>query len=718
MKTAWISFTVLILLAALTLFFLFGHGEKQVASHEGDTAPAGAEWRLRLGHNSKTDSALHWAAQKFADRIKTRSDGRIAVSIHPAQELGNDHQMVEMARAGNLDFLLTPTAKFSAAIPSMQYADLPFYFPSREALYAMLDGEPGRMLLTKLESIGLVGVAFWENGFKHFTANHPLITPEDFKGLKFRVMKSRLIIDQFKELGAHAIPIDFHATRQALKAGVVDGQENPLVAIHNMGFHEVQSDLTLSGHAFLGYVFSISAQTFDHFPVDLQTLILETIRELTPLEREETRRREEGFIDQIKAAGVRIHRLTPQARKAFMKVLAHIPSQFEEQLGPDLISKTEELLAELAPEDERGNSLLIGLDADLSSDAAPAGLAIKRGMMLAAREINAAGGVLGRPLKILARDHRAMPSRGVANINHFAQKENLIAMMGGLHSWVALAEAPEAHRLKLPFLIPWAAANGIVDNGQSPNWVFRASVNDKFVGPFLVKGARDRGYDRVALLLENSVWGRSNHVSITERLDQLGLKPVLVKWFDRSEGEVAPTLTAIEKSGAEVILLVANPWDGVKIIDALAERPDPLPVISHWGITGGAFWKQARKALKRVDLTFLQTFSFLAHANQPKVARIIKAYGQAFDVQGPEAIFSPVGTAQAYDLVHMLAAAVEKAGSADRAAIRKALEELGTMEGLIRDYDPPFTPERHEALEVADYHLARFDEAGRIVIFK
>lgn len=311
--------------------------ESQAMADKGATV-------LRFGHNLPVDSAMHQAALKYADRVKARSKGRLVISVHPSQELGNDHQMVEMARAGELDILLTPTAKMSVPIPAMQFADIPFLFPSREDAYAVLDGEPGRMLLAKLDDIDLVGVAFWENGFKHFTANRRLSRPEDFQGLRMRVMKSRIIMEQFKALGAIPIAIDFHATRKALADGVVDGQENPLVAIVSMGFHQVQSHMLLSNHAYLGYVLSISAKSLNKLPGDLQVLLLEAAREVTPWQRQETRRREEGFIAAIRGAGVEITELAPDQRRRFAERTHFIAEDFKLIIGTDIMKQAERII--------------------------------------------------------------------------------------------------------------------------------------------------------------------------------------------------------------------------------------------------------------------------------------------------------------------------------------------------------------------------------------
>ncbi len=339
---------------------------------------------LRFGHNTPENSALHQASLRFASEVNRKSQGKVVVEVFPAQQLGNDHQMVEMARNGELDILLTPTAKMSVPVPAMQYADLPFLFPSREDVYAMLDGEPGRILLSKLREIGLMGVTFWENGFKHFTGNEAFITPQAFADKKIRVMKSRIIMDQFRAFGAEPVPIDFHATRQALKDKVVDGQENPLVAIVSMGFHEVQSDLVLSEHAYLGYVFSISEKVLNSLSQEVASMLIETEKEITPWERDDTRKREQKFILTIEQAGVKIHRLTAAQRQQFASKTSHIVKVFEDVIGSDIISKTEEMLLEkYGPDPASQEQIVIGIDADLALDGKSAGLAIKRGAELA-----------------------------------------------------------------------------------------------------------------------------------------------------------------------------------------------------------------------------------------------------------------------------------------------------------------------------------------------
>ncbi|MBF0131678.1 MAG: DctP family TRAP transporter solute-binding subunit [Magnetococcales bacterium] len=712
---------VLFLVLSVVLVCWLARSSLSPPSDNRKQNPATATIRLRFGHNSPVDSALHVAAQRFADDIARKTNGKVQVTVYPFQELGNDDQMLEMARQGRLDILLTPTAKMSVAIPAMQYADLPFYFPSREALYHMLDGEPGRLLLGKLHTIGLQGIAFWENGFKHFTANRPIHDPDDFKGLKIRTMKSRIIMDHFDAMGAVPILIDFHVTRQALADKVVDGEENPLVAIVGMKFYQVQSHLTLSSHGYLGYVLSTSAKVLQNLPPDIRSLIMATGRELVPFEREETQRREKQFLETIRQAGVTIHNLTEAERRRFTQNAAHIVRQFESVIGSDILSKTEESLRFEQPIAESNNDIVIGFDSDLSNIGVRASLGIKQGALLAMEEINRSGGVLGKKLVLISRDNRAMPSSGLRNFQDLASNPQVVAILGGVFSSISEVQSKEAQRLGIPYLVPWGAAASIVEDCPPPSFTFRVSANDRLAGPFLAGSAIKR-FDKVALVLENSSWGRGNLDAMGSFLNQVGHPPVQVVWMNRGENDAASILRQVRASGAKGIILVANTREGAGLIKAmLRDKIDgqtPLPIISHWGIVSGDLWHQVGAVLSEIDLQVLQTFSF-ANTTNPQTHRVLESYKKIFYPHERETekdfLPSPVGISHAYDFVHLLALAIAKAGNTVRSDIRDALEHLDDYRGLIKHYVHPFTPEHHDALDVEDYFLTRFNQNGHLV---
>lgn len=360
--------------------------------------------------------------------------------------------------------------------------------------------------------------------------------------------------------------------------------------------------------------------------------------------------------------------------------------------------------------------ILIGLDADMAGNHA--GEAIRRGIVLAIEEINRSGGVLDRQLELVVRDNRGNPARGIDNIDEFARMDDLVAVVGGSFTPVALAELDSIHRHRLVYLGPWAAGTAIVDNGRYPNFVFRVSVRDEFAGGFLVNAALDRGFNHLGLLLWRTSWGRSNESAMTVALDRLGMEPAGIQWFNSGQQDLSAEVDALIAAGADAIMLVSSADDGVAAIREMISRPaaERLPIISHWGITSGNIHRRLGAALGEVDLTFLQTFSFADPPFPDRADRVLRAYCDRFDdCTSPEMVPSPVGTAHAYDLVYLLRMAITQAGSIDRDQVRLALETLGPHRGLLRNYDPAFAADRHDALDASDFRLSRYGVEGAII---
>lgn len=367
---------------------------------------------------------------------------------------------------------------------------------------------------------------------------------------------------------------------------------------------------------------------------------------------------------------------------------------------------------------EKPDPVIIGLDADMTSGSAQSGEAIKRGIVLAMDELNRHGGVLGRPLRLLVRDHRGNPARGIDNIVEFAGMEGLVAVVGGLHTPVAMAELKTIHKHQIVYLVPWAAGTPVIENGFEPNYAFRVSVRDEYAGRFLIDSAIAMGHKQPGLLLEQTGWGRSNQRSMIEAMASHGIEPVSVQWFHWGNNDLRNQIKEISKAGADVVMLVANAPEGVAAVRSMAGFPDDqrLPIVSHWGITGGGFFRNAGENLSKVDLVFLQTFSFLDPPHPERAEQLFRAYKKSYPgTREPKDIISSVGTVHAYDLIHLLALAVQKAGVIKRPAVREALEHLEKHRGVMRDYDPAFTPENHDALNSQDYRIARYDENGAIV---
>ena len=359
--------------------------------------------------------------------------------------------------------------------------------------------------------------------------------------------------------------------------------------------------------------------------------------------------------------------------------------------------------------------LIIGIDADLSAVAVEGGVAITRGVELAVEEINANGGILGRTLKVIAKDHRGNPARGIYNIEQFAQMPNLLAVVGGVHTPVVLAEIDIIHAKNVLMLVPWAAGTSIVDNAHSPNNVFRISVRDAEAASVLIDFVKSRELSNVALILERTGWGRSNLESLTKAAQEQGVNISATYWINWQQKEFSEDAKAIKDSKADSVILVTNVPEGVVVVDALAEQGlSSLPVFSHWGIASGQFASHLANPINQHDISVLQTFHF-HHQKNNKAKQLLEAYYNKYGLIDAAAIEGVTGLAHAYDLIHLIAIAADKAGNTDVDALRSALESLENIQGAVKYYEAPFTKERHDALWSKDYFMTKINDKGHLV---
>ncbi len=363
--------------------------------------------------------------------------------------------------------------------------------------------------------------------------------------------------------------------------------------------------------------------------------------------------------------------------------------------------------------------VLVGLDGEFGLEGSISAQAIELGLRIAIAEINADGGVLGgRPIKLVIRDNRSILARSSSNTAEFASMPDLVAVFGGRFGPVVLAQLPAVKAAKLPYLVAWAATDPIVDNGMQPNYVFRLSLRDSLAMPKLLESAQQRGFDKVGLLLVNGAWGNSNLAAAEKYM--LGVQSqqiVDVAWFNPRDTTLIQQYKRLTADGAKAVVLVANADEGAILVREVAALPrrQRVPIISHWGITGGGFFEKTGTALKKVDLSVIQTFSFSTPTNKQVLARFMKTAKLTGGIKRINDIQAPSGVANAYDLMHILAKAINLAGSTERSAIRDAMEKVPEHQGLIRLYQPPFTPDRHEALGPTELLMTRYSLKGVLI---
>jgi branched-chain amino acid transport system substrate-binding protein len=351
----------------------------------------------------------------------------------------------------------------------------------------------------------------------------------------------------------------------------------------------------------------------------------------------------------------------------------------------------------------------IGLVTALSGQSARAGEAITRGLAIAIDELNAKGGVLGRKFELVRRDDEATPAKGVIAARELIFKEKVAVLFGGLDTPVSMAIVPIVNAEKLPFMGPWAAGTAITRNGASPNYVFRVSAVDEIVDKAMLQYAQKTFNTKSpGMILVNNPWGESNEKGLTAALAAKGMKAAGIEKFEGNDVDVVPQLTRLKSAGADTLFLVGNVGPSSQVVKSLDRMGWKVPVVSHWGPAGGRFTELAGPSAKEVH--FVQTYSFFGKQS-PVGEKVLKMLMAKYpDVKGAGDVTPAVGVANAYDAMHLVALAIQKAGGTGGDAIRQGFYKIDAYDGLIKKYAKPFTPENHDAVGENDYVWTHFIE--------
>lgn len=365
-----------------------------------------------------------------------------------------------------------------------------------------------------------------------------------------------------------------------------------------------------------------------------------------------------------------------------------------------------------------GKPVLIGLDEAYSIKTNTVPKAIERGVLAAMEEINANGGVLGgRPLKLVTTDNQGVAARGRDNFAQLASQADVIAVLGGKFSPVTVESLAEAQRLRVPLVSVWGSADQITENGGEPSYAFRVSLKDSWgVEALLVRARTHLKASRICAVLPNTSWGRSSDGVLGAKATANGMRVVATRWYNWGEQSFVEVLKSCKQANAQALLLVANEKEAAILLTQMANLPagERLPIVAHWGMTGGLIHEMAGPALEKVEMQVIQTFSFIGNT-RPAAKRLASWILKDAGWTRLQQIQSPVGSAHAYDTTHLLAMAVNKAGSTSGDAVRRALESLPPFEGAVRRYAPAFTANRHDALTAAQVLFVRIDPTGALV---
>jgi branched-chain amino acid transport system substrate-binding protein len=355
------------------------------------------------------------------------------------------------------------------------------------------------------------------------------------------------------------------------------------------------------------------------------------------------------------------------------------------------------------------DSIKVGLVAALSGQSAKSGEGITRGITIAIDEINAKGGLLGgRMLELVRRDDESNPAKGQTAARELIDKEGAVVLFGGIDSPVSQAIVPLINQAHVPFMGVWAAATNITRNGANPNYAFRVSAVDVLVDRALIKHAMTSfGAKAPGLMLVNNGWGESNLAGLTAAAQAAGIKLAGSEKFDDKDVDMTPQLQRLREAGADAIILVANAAPGAQVIKSLQRSAWVVPVVSHWGISGGRFTELAGSWASKVH--FVQTYSFFGPQNDVGKRVLAELMAKYPDIKGPADVTPPVGVANAYDAMQLVGLAIAKAGSTDGEKLREGFLAIDSYQGLIKNYAKPFTDENHDALNENDYVMVRYN---------
>ena len=296
---------------------------------------------IRFGYGLNENSNQGRAAKLFAEEVAKASDGKLKVRTFGSASLGSDDQMQSALIGGAQEMMVGSTATLVGITKEMAVWDTPFLFSSAEQADAVLDGPVGRQVMDKLEEKGLVGLVYWENGFRNLTNNaRPITRLEDFSGVKLRVMPNPVFLETFKLMGANAVPLPFSELFTALETKAVDGQENPFNTILSSKFYEVQQYLTVTNHVYSPWIVTVSKRWWDGLSPTEQSILLEAAKKARDFERQDTREEAARALAELKDKGMQINEVAPaevqrmreQAAPAIQKVVDTVGQQLFDQV--------------------------------------------------------------------------------------------------------------------------------------------------------------------------------------------------------------------------------------------------------------------------------------------------------------------------------------------------------------------------------------------------
>ncbi len=302
---------------------------------------------IRFGYGLNEISNQGRATKVFAEEVEKASGGKMKIRAIGAAALGSDVQMQQALIGGAQEMMVGSTATLVGITKEMAIWDTPFLFNSGKEADAVLDGPVGQKVMDKLQEKGLVGLVYWENGFRNLTNNKRAVTKlEDMDGIKLRVMQNNVFIDSFKTLGANAVPLPFSELFTALETKTVDGQENPYNTILSSKFYEVQKYLTVTNHVYSPWIVLVSKKYWDGLSKDEQKVLLDAAKKSRDFERKDTRAEADKALADLRSKGMEVNELSSAEAGRMRDKLGAINTSIAANVGESLWKEVQDAVAQ------------------------------------------------------------------------------------------------------------------------------------------------------------------------------------------------------------------------------------------------------------------------------------------------------------------------------------------------------------------------------------
>jgi len=303
---------------------------------------------IRVSNGLASDHPVGNGVKAFNQCVQEKSGGKMKLTAYWSASLGDDMQATQALRSGTLDSVITSTSPLVGLVPALGVFDLPFLFASNQEADAIVDGEFGNFINQKLDAVGLINLAYWENGFRNLSnSKHPVAKWEDFGDLKLRVMQNNIFLDTFRTLGANATPMAFSEVFSALETKAIDGQENPFVTIDTSKFFEVQKYISVTNHAYTPFLVLLSKKIWERYSEDEKA----ALRACAMVGRDEQRRvireQDSASLEKIRQAGLQVNTISAEEQQRMREKVLPVYEKHKAAIGADVVERVQKELAAL-----------------------------------------------------------------------------------------------------------------------------------------------------------------------------------------------------------------------------------------------------------------------------------------------------------------------------------------------------------------------------------